>query len=76
MTVFHETHNVVSRDSVVSIANRYGLDGPGIASRRGRDFPLPSRPDLRPTRPPTQRVPGLFPGSKAAAVQRLPQKQF
>jgi hypothetical protein len=34
------------RDSVVGIATRYGLDGPGIESRWGRDFPHPSRPVL------------------------------
>jgi hypothetical protein len=28
-----------SRDSAVGIATRYGLDGPGIQSRWGRDFP-------------------------------------
>ena len=32
------------RDSSVGIATRYGLDGPGIESRWGRDFPHPSRP--------------------------------
>ena len=32
------------RDSSVGIATRYGLDGPGIESRRGRDFPHPSKP--------------------------------
>jgi hypothetical protein len=30
-------------DSSVGIATRYGLDGPGIKSRWGRDFPHPSR---------------------------------
>ena len=30
---------VVGRDSAVGIATRYGLDGPGIESRWGRDFP-------------------------------------
>jgi hypothetical protein len=54
------------RDSVVSIATHYGLDGPGIESRWGRDFPHPSRPALGPTQPPIQWVPGLFPGGKAA----------
>jgi hypothetical protein len=33
-----------SRDGVVGIATRYGLDGPGIESRWGRDFPHLSRP--------------------------------
>jgi hypothetical protein len=42
----------VGRDSVVSIATHYGLDGPGIESRWGRDFSQPSRPALGPTQPP------------------------
>jgi hypothetical protein len=37
------------RDSVVGIANRYGLDGPGIESRWWRDFRHTSRPALGPT---------------------------
>ena len=47
------------RDSAVDIATRYGLDGPGIESPWGRDFPPPSRPALGPTQPPIQWVPGL-----------------
>ena len=35
-----------SRDSSVGIATRYGLDGPVIEWRWGRDFPHPSRPAL------------------------------
>ena len=35
--------------SVVGIATRYGLDGPGIESRWGRNFPHPCRPALGPT---------------------------
>ena len=42
------------------VATRYGLDGPGIKSRWGRDFPHPSRPVLGPTQPLIEWVPGLF----------------
>jgi hypothetical protein len=45
--------------SSVSIATRYGLDGPGIESRWERDFLHPSRPDLGPTQPPVKR-PGAW----------------
>jgi hypothetical protein len=45
---------VVGWDSIVGIATRYGLDGPGIESRWGRDFTQPSRPALGPTQPPVQ----------------------
>ena len=47
------------RDSTVGIATRYGLGGPGIESRGGRDFPNLSRPALGPTQPPIQWVPGI-----------------
>ena len=53
---------VVVTDSSVGIAIRYGLDGPGIESRWGRDCPHPSRPALGPTQPPAQGVPGLSRG--------------
>ena len=33
----------VGWDSSVGIATHYGMDGPGIESRWGRDFPYPSR---------------------------------
>jgi hypothetical protein len=58
----------VGRDSSVGTAIRYGLDGPGIESRWGRNFLHPSRPALRPTQAPIKWVPFLFPGGKATGV--------
>jgi hypothetical protein len=43
------------RDSSVAIAARYGLDGPGIESRRGARFSVP-------VQTPIQWVPGLSRG--------------
>ena len=48
--------------SSVSVATAYGLDGPGIESWWGREFPHQSRPVLRPTQPPVQWVPSLSRG--------------
>jgi len=36
------------RYSAVGLATRYGLEGPGIESRWGRDFPHPFRSALAP----------------------------
>jgi hypothetical protein len=48
----------------VGIATVYGLDGSGIESRWGRDFPHLSKPALGTTQHPVQWVPGLSRGKK------------
>ena len=50
--------------SSVGIATGYGLDGRGIESRWGRDFPHLSSPALAPTQPPVQWVLGLSRGKE------------
>ena len=52
----------LGRNSSVGTATRYGLDGPGIESRWGRDFLHQSKPALGLTHPPMQWVPGLSRG--------------
>jgi len=54
----------VGRDSLVSIATRYAMDGPGIESRWGRGFPHPSRQAVRSTQTAIKGVSGLFPEVK------------
>ena len=58
----------MGRDSVIGIATRYGLDGPGNESRwaggGGGLFPPPALSARGPTQPPVQWVPDLFAGSK------------
>jgi hypothetical protein len=53
VNTYHTT--IVSRVSSVGITTRYVLDGPGIESRCGRDFPHLSRQALRPTQGPAAR---------------------
>jgi hypothetical protein len=61
-----------NRNSSVSIATGYGLDdrgSGGFDSRRGLGiflFFTASRPDLRPTQPPNQWLPGAFPRAAGA----------
>jgi hypothetical protein len=61
---------MVGHDSSVGIATHYGLDGERIESRRGRDFPHLSRPDLGPTQPTVQWISRFFPEGKATGAWR------
>ena len=51
----------VGRDGAVSITTRYGLNGAGIESRWGPEFPHFSIRTLGPTQPPIQWVPVFSP---------------
>ena len=51
-----------SRDGIVGVATRYGLEGPGIESQWGQVFPHLSRQAPKPTQPSVQWVPDVSPG--------------
>jgi hypothetical protein len=55
---------IMDLDSSVAIVTRCGLGGPGIESRWGRDFPLPSTPALGPIMPLVPMGTESFPGVK------------
>jgi hypothetical protein len=67
LPVFDSRHVLVSPDSSVGIATRYGLDGPGIESGWGRVFQRPSRQDLGSDQPPVRWAPALFLGYEKAS---------
>jgi hypothetical protein len=61
----YSIYNFLGRPgSWVGIATGYGLDGPGIETRWGRDFPHLFRPARGPTQPPVPWIPGLSRGRK------------
>jgi len=60
----------VERDSLVSIATRYGLDGPVIDSRRGARFSAHVRTDFGVHPAPCTSVKGLFLEGKTAGACR------
>ena len=68
LPIYNENVCSGSRNGSVGIATHYGLEGPGIEPRWGRDFPRLSRPAPRPTQTPVQWVPGLSRGKGGRGV--------
>jgi hypothetical protein len=62
---YYSTLRDVGWDSSVAVVTRYGLDGPGIESRWGRDFPQ-TGPGAHPTS--YTMGTGSFPGGQAAGA--------
>jgi len=61
MNVSYNSFWIFIFSAAVSIATRYRLDGPGIESRMGWDFPHPSRP-----------APGAHPASCTVCTGSFP----
>ena len=59
---YRHVTKIVSPDSSVGIATRYGLDGPGIESGWGEICRTTPERTVRPTEPPIQVGTGSFPG--------------
>jgi hypothetical protein len=72
LIIYYQTlclpNSSVDQDSIVSIVTCYRLDGPGIKSRGGQDFPHLSRPALGPTHPPVKWALDLFARGKVARL--------
>jgi hypothetical protein len=68
MVVGKMTTDMKAEFSIVGIATGYGLVGSGIEYLAGRDFLFPSRTSVGPTKPPVQKVSGLFSGIIATGV--------
>ena len=66
-----DNFEIRSRYGAVGIATRFGLEGPGIESRWGRDFPHLFRPAPRPTQLLYNGY-RIFPGIKAAGAWYWP----
>lgn len=70
---------ITGRKDAVHITTGYGLDGPGVVPRRGRDVPPPTSQGPSSTQTSSQRILGLIPGGKVTrmwsghllAIQRL-----
>jgi hypothetical protein len=69
-------HEESGPGGVVGVATGYGLDGPRIESRWGRDFLHLSRPALGPTQPPVQWVPGFSQGKEQPGREPDPSPPF
>jgi hypothetical protein len=70
--ITYYTLRSVGRHSSDCTGTRYGLDGPEIEFRWGQNFSHVCRRALWTTQPPTQWVPGIFVGGKAAGAWRWP----